>query len=249
MKPAKPSHSRARLAIVRWTARVGAVTAESVARYEGTSVASARGRLCAAQRVRLLTACRPLTARPALFTVTREGLRAAGLSGFEPVRVSPANARHAIACADAAAALACAFPDHVVSGEHELRRDERAYGGPLASARVSDGAWGPQLHRPDLVLWPRGARGLPAAVEVELTVKSPRRLLELCRAWARCRCVSGVLYLVAVDAQAPVARAVAQAQASAQITLVSLDALLEARSAVRAGSDGRAIESPVAADA
>ena len=61
----------------------------------------------------------------------------------------------------------------------------------------------PLLHRPDLVLWPaERRRALPVAVEVELTVKAPRRLLEICRAWARCRCVAGVLYLAAPEVRA-----------------------------------------------
>ena len=82
-------------------------------------------------------------------------------------------------------------------GERELRREERERGAPLASAQLGSGPdGGPLLHRPDLVLWPNtSADPLPVAVEVELTVKAPRRLLEICRAWARCRAVAGVLYL------------------------------------------------------
>jgi len=222
------SHPDARLEMVRWTARIGVVTAPSLARYEGTTVASAHGRLLAAERAGLLTGCRVLAGLPALFTVTRAGLRAAAVSGIAPARVSAAGARHAIACADAAAALAGAFPDHVVSGERELRRDERAYGAALASARVAHAGSGARLHRPDLVLWPSAGGALPVAVEVELTVKAPRRLLEICGAWARCRCVSGVVYLLTPETRVPVARALEHAHAAAQVVLVDLDALLAA---------------------
>src|SRR5207237_5477139 len=119
------------------------------------------------------------------------------LDGLQPCRVSPANALHLIACAAVAAGLERCYPDHSVMGERELRRQERARGAPLASARVGSGPAGEQpLHRPDLVLWPAAAGGgLPVAVEVELAVKAPRRLAAICRGWARCREVAGVLYL------------------------------------------------------
>ena len=218
------SHPGARLELVRWTASIGAITARSLAYYENTSAASARGRLLAAERAGLLSGSRPLAGQPALFTVTREGLRVSASSGVEPTRVSAASALHAIACADAAALLARAFPDHLLAGERGLRRDEGAHGGALASATLG-GEFGERLHRPDLVLWPRAAGALPVAVEVELTVKAPRRLLAICTAWARCRCVSGVLYLVAPGARAPLERAVERAGASAHVALLDLDAL------------------------
>jgi hypothetical protein len=84
----------------------------------------------------------------------------------------------------------------------------------------------PALHRPDLVLWSRHSNGeLPVAVEVELTIKAPRRLLEICRAWARCRCVAGVLYLAPPEVERALARAVERAQAEKRIAVVPLDAL------------------------
>jgi hypothetical protein len=217
-----------RVAIVQWTARIGAVTAEALAEREGCTVASARARLQAAKRARLLSCARPLTDQPALYTVTRAGLSATGLRGFDPCRVSAANARHAIVCAGVAAALERAYPDHRVMGERELRREEREGGARLASASLGGGPDGgaPLLHRPDLVLWPDGpGEPLPVAVEVELTVKAPRRLLEICRAWARCRCVAGVLYLAAPEVRRPLERAIEQAQAGERIAVLALDAL------------------------
>jgi hypothetical protein len=114
-----------------------------------------------------------------------------------------------------------------VLSERELRRDERERGAELASARLLPGPDGTrQLHRPDLVLWPDHAdERLPVAVEVELSVKGPRRLTDICRAWARCRRVAGVLYLVAPPVRGPLERAVAQAQAGERIVVVALDAL------------------------
>lgn len=216
-----------RVAILRWAARMGAVTAEALADRQATSVASARARLLAAERARLLSRSRPLAGRPALYTVTPAGMRACGLRGLDPCRVSASNALHSIVCAEVAAALERCYPDHRVLGERELRRDERECGVPLASACLGsapDG--GPLLHRPDLVLWPSGSdQGLPVAVEVELTIKAPRRLAHICQAWARCRGVAGVLYLAAPEVEHPLERAVATAQAHERIAVVPLGAL------------------------
>jgi hypothetical protein len=213
--------------MLRWTVRLGAVTAEALAQHGSWTLASARARLQAAERAGLLSGRRVLADAPTLYTVTRAGLRASGLRGFEPSHISVAGAPHAIACAAVAAALERAYPDHSVMGERELRLQEREAGQALASACLGHGPDGaPVLHRPDLVLWPDGpSEHLPVAVEVELTIKAPQRLLEICRAWARCRCVSGTLYLVAADVQRPLARALERAQAGERIALVALDAL------------------------
>lgn len=216
-----------REAIIRWTARMGAITAEALARRQGTSVPSARARLLGAERARLVTRTRPLAGKPALYTITRAGLRACALRGLDPCRVSASNAWHLIVCAEVAASLERCYPDHQVLGERELRRDEREAGGPLASADLGVGPGGsPLLHRPDLVLWPsRPEDGLPVAVEVELTVKSPGRLASICLAWARCRCVCGVLYLAPREVERALGRAIESARAGEQITVVPLDAL------------------------
>jgi hypothetical protein len=223
------SHSPEQLALVRWTLRLGAVTPEAAAAHGNWTLASARARLIAAERAGLLCSRRLLADRPALYTATRAGLRASGLHGLEPCRISVANAPHAIECARVAAALEHAYPDHTVMSERELRRDERESGTPLASASLGPGpGGGALLHRPDIVLWPpstSASERLPVAVEVELTIKAPRRLLEICRAWARCRCVAGTLYLVAPDVQRPLALAIERSQASGRIAVVPLEAL------------------------
>jgi hypothetical protein len=223
----RTSHVPTRIALLRWVAGLGAVTAEALAQHDGRSVGSARGQLLAAERAGCLRRARPLAGRPTLFAVTRSGLREAGIDGLEPCRVSGANAEHAIVCAEVAAALEHAYPDHHVMGERELRRDERAAGIELASARIGVAREGaPLLHRPDLVLWPQSPQRAPVAVEVELTVKAPRRLLEICRAWARCRCVAGALYLTAADVSRPLTRAIDGAQAGERVVQVPLEALL-----------------------
>jgi hypothetical protein len=226
------SHSPERVSIVQWAARIGAVTAEALADHLATTPASARARLLAAERAQLLARQRPLAGAPALYTVTRTGLHVAGLGRIGTCRVSASNARHLIACAWVAAALERCYPNQQVSGERELRHQESARGAELASARVGIGPDGKRLlHRPDLVLWPSVQEhdGLPVAVEVELSVKSPRRLAGICRAWARCRCVAGTLYLTSPEVGRAVERAVEDTRASERIVVIGLDALPRSR--------------------
>jgi hypothetical protein len=222
-----------RIELLRWTARMGTITDVALADREKTAVASARGRLLAAERAGLLSRHCPLAGQPALYTVTRAGLRVSGLRGLEPCRVSGANAHHLVECARVAAALERCYPDHRVLGERELRRDERERATRLASARLGAAPGGGRLlHRPDLVLWPEESPvGLPVAVEVELTIKAPRRLVEICRAWARCRCVVGVLYLAPPEVEQALGRAIERVQAQERVVVVPLDALPAARGA------------------
>jgi hypothetical protein len=221
-----PTHEQ--IEIARWTASLGAVTAEALAQRTGVSVASARAKLIAARRRKLLASTRPLSGRPMLFTTTRVGLQACHARGIEVCAVSPSNANHLIVCATAAAALERHYPHHRLVGERELRRDERERGYPLASAKLatSHGVHG-RLHRPDLVICPRDPEGgLPLAVEIELTVKSPERLVEICRAWARCRTIAGVIYFAPEGVQRALGRAVAKVHAFEQVVIVPLDSLL-----------------------
>jgi hypothetical protein len=219
--------SNERVELLRWTAGIGAATSESLARRRRTSVASARATLAAAVHAEQLTRHRPLADRPALYTITRPGLRAADLAGIEPRRVSPASAQHMIACAHVAAALERRYPEHLVIGEQELRKRERERGAPLASVVLRRvGEHGPLMHRPDLALLPRsGPARWPIAVEVELTVKAPRRLAEICRAWSRSRHVDGVLYVAPPAVERALHRAIGAAQAGECVVVVPLDSL------------------------
>jgi hypothetical protein len=212
--------------LARWTASLGAVTAEALAHRHAVSVASARARLGYARRAGLLSRERPLSGRPALFSVTRAGLRVCGMRGVQPCSVKGAGAHHLIVCAAVAAALERCYPDHRVAGERELCRDERECNRPLASAELGWAhAGGSARHRPDLVLWPDTGGGPPIAVEVELTIKARRRLVEICRAWARSRTIAGVLYFAPADVERALRRAIEEAHASERIVVLPLDSL------------------------
>ncbi|HEY1834021.1 MAG TPA: hypothetical protein VGG08_06250 [Solirubrobacteraceae bacterium] len=211
--------------IIDWTARLGAITAEALADRGGLSLATARGRLRGACRTGLMRSWHVLHGGPALFTVTREGLRVAELSGLTPGRVSAASARHALVCAASAAALERLYPARTLSGLPELRRRERLAGRALASAPMRDAGSGVTLlHRPDLVLWPGPdhEHTAPIAVEVELSVKAPVRLAAICRAWRRCPGIDGTIYLATADVLGPLSRAIERAHAGGRVIALEL---------------------------
>jgi hypothetical protein len=213
--------------ILSWAASLGAITAEALALRLDIALASARARLSVMQRRGLLSRSAPLADHPALFSVTRGGLRACEARGIQTCEVKPRDAHHLIVCAVLAAGLERCYPDHHLIGERELRRDEREQGRLLASARLEPSRGEEScLHRPDLVLSPSDPDGgLRVAVEVELTIKAPRRLVEICRAWARCGTVAGVIYLAPTKVQGALLRAVAEARASEQVAVVPLSAV------------------------
>ena len=214
-------------ALIRWCAGLGAVTADALAVHDNSSVRSARGRLADAERHRLTTAWRVLSGQPTLYTVTKRGMRLAGMSGVEPARVSPGGARHAILSCAAAVALERTYPDWLVFGEPSLRRLERERSRPLAEVgRSAPGLGAKARHRPDLLLVDRRDRGgLPIAIEVEISVKGAARLREICLAWARSREVSGVIYLAASEVIAPLRRAIDSAGARERVFVLGLESL------------------------
>ncbi len=82
----------------------------------------------------------------------------------------------------------------------------------MASARLGERPGGrAALHRPDLALISPTGRTL--AVEIELSIKAPRRLAAICRGWARARHVSHVYYLADAAPARAVSRAIAETRA------------------------------------
>lgn len=221
--------------LIEWTARLGAVTDEALAGREQITLAAARGRLVAAVRRGELSRTRPLAGRPSIYTVTRRGLRACPDLGVAPMRVGAGDAAHAIACAQVAAWLERAYPGRALLGEPQLRS---LAGAGATSPRARPGAWGPGEaalgawlrtlplpHRPDLLVVSPGDPGDAVAIEVELTVKAPRRLAAICRSWARCRSVAGALYVASPTVERALLRALDAAAARGRVAVVALAAV------------------------
>ncbi len=217
-----------RAAILDWIARLGAATAADIAERFDISPPRARALLQVAQRSGTIQPVRLLHGQPALYLATSAGLRAAGLADLPLARVSPGGFLHVREVARTAVALELALPDFAVVGERELRRWEANSGRPLASPDVGRGPDGlPARHRPDLVLWPADRVGQPGreavAIEVELTVKAPRRLDLIVRGWARTRLVGAVVYYATPASLRAVRRAVDDQQAGEIVHVMPID--------------------------
>jgi hypothetical protein len=217
-----PTASAQRVALLRWTAQVGAISSDALAHLQSSAPASARAFLGRLACERLLARRRLLADEPSLYTVTRSALRLADLPPADPSRVNAGNAVHTLACVRAAASLQRCYPAHTIVGERELRRRELSSGRTLASVQLAGGG-GRQLHRPDLVLVGPDGR-VDAAIEIELTVKAPRRLVEICRAWELSREVAGVVYLAPASVRRALDRAIERAGAE-RIVVLPLDSL------------------------
>ncbi len=214
--------------IAGWIALHGAAGAVHVMRRFGLGRSQAHLRLGVLARVGLLERRMLLYQRPALYIATRQGLRWTRLSRLGVCRVSPAGFEHAYQVASVAAELHGLLAGWEVLGEREIRDIERMGESLLGSCRVGEYGAEPRLHRPDLAL--RGG-GRLVVVEVELSLKAPRRLLAICTGWARARHVSHTYYLAAPDVAPAVARAIHAARAEQSITVLPLgrtDLLAEA---------------------
>ena len=208
--------------IVRWVARMGAVTlAQLRARFElGRTVAYRRVAACAAMG--LLERVETLRGQPALIRATRRGLRFAGVQ-LRVAQVRPELVGHWIACGDVALALEAEFGPGAVVSEREIRALEADEGQPVASAVVGERPDGSEiLHRADLAVRPDGHW---LAVEVELTPKAPERLEAIVRAWRRARWLAGARYYAWPGAVATgVERAIARTHADGRVELRGLPA-------------------------
>ncbi len=83
VRQANPTEKQAQ--VLRWTARLGAITAEALADLQDAPLASARAQLVAVERQRLMVRQRPLAHHPSLFTLTSSGMRASTELGLESV--------------------------------------------------------------------------------------------------------------------------------------------------------------------
>jgi hypothetical protein len=207
--------------IVGWIGRIGAAGAEHVMRrFEmGQSWAYTRlGRLVASGLLEQRTL---LYREPGLYVATAEALRWCGLERLGAYHVGPGGFEHARHVAAAASELHRGFAGWEILSERQLRLEESDRGKLVASAKLGERPGGrAALHRPDLALISPTGRAL--AVEIELSVKAPRRLAAICRGWARARHVSHVYYLADAAPARAVSRAIAETRAQDRITVLPL---------------------------
>jgi hypothetical protein len=214
--------------LVEWIGRFGAVEAEQVMAWFGMGRTATYRRLRACVQAGLLVHARVLHGEPGLYVATRAGLQWAGLGDFEPSRVSVALVRHAQASARAAVILDQREPRMTVVHEREIRAAERSQGRVLASVAVGSlGEGRSRWHRPDLLLVPSEGDELPAAIELELSVKSRRRLEAICRGYARSRLFASVRYYAEPEPARAVARAVEATRTDDLIRVLPIATLLQ----------------------
>lgn len=207
--------------LVGWVGRVGAAGAEHVMVRFGMGRSWAYARLSRLVADGLLEQKTLLYRQPGLYVASAEGLRWCGLERLGVYRVGPGGFQHAQHAATAAVALHQGLAGWEVLSEREIRAAESDQDELVASVRVGELPGGrPALHRPDLaVLSPDRCT---VAVEVELSVKAPRRLAGICRGYARARHIERVYYLAAPAAARAVARAVAETRAQDRIVVLAL---------------------------
>jgi hypothetical protein len=207
--------------IVGWVGRLGAAGAEHVMARFGMRRSWAYARLSRLVADGLLEQKTLLYRQPGLYVASAEGLRWCGLERLGVYRVGPGGFQHTREAATAAVALHRGLPGGEVLSEREFRVAESDRGELVASVKVGELPGGrPALHRPDLAVLSGDGRSV--AVEVELSVKAPRRLAGICRGYARARHIERVYYLAAPAAARAVARAVAETRAQDRIVVLAL---------------------------
>ena len=206
--------------IVRWIARLGAVSVGQIGRrFEvGRSVAYELVRRLVAGG--LLERTQTLAADPTLISATTAGIAYAGL-GLAPATIRIGEVDHWLACADVAIELERRFGAESVLTDRELRFQERLTRRPIASAKLGEtrnGYW--RLHYPDLAVV---GEQRTTAYELELTPKSQRRLETILRAWRRARHVERCVYLCPRGpTQQAVESAIRRARAEERVRVVEL---------------------------
>jgi hypothetical protein len=208
--------------IVGWVGRLGAAGAEHVMGRFGMGRSWAYARLSSLVAGGLLEQRTLLYRQPGLYIATADGLRWQGLERLGIYRVSPGGFQHAREVAAAAVALHRCLPaEWEILSEREIRVHESDEDELLASAKLGESPGGrAALHRPDLALITPEQNVV--AVEVELSVKAPRRLAAICTAWARARHISAVYYLAPPAVARAVQRAIAETRTEDRVVVLPI---------------------------
>ena len=219
--PTAPGLRRCRdLELLVYVACQGVVTIEHV------MAALAVGRTAAYRRVGhcvdagLLERLELLRTEPSMLRATRRCLRHLGLDAMPVAEVTPATATHWLRCASVARLLVeREFASYEVWSERDLRLTEVTQGRPIVAIKVGGLASGvPRRHRPDLAVINPERK---IAVEVELSLKAPRRLETILRGWRRAGDVEEVRYYCPPGAVTRgVERAVARTQTADKVRIL-----------------------------
>lgn len=220
--------------IAAWIGRVGAAGAEHVQHRFALNRTRCYRRLHALTTAGLVRNERLLYGRPGLYVATREGLRWQHLQRLGVFRLSPGGFAHGSQVAGLVAVLEPALPAHRLLTDRELRAIEQDTRELIASVRVGETAGRPLIHRPDMALV--GPTGSVLAVEVELSVKAHRRLVQITRGYARARNIDHTLYLAGERVGRAVTQAIRDVRAEDRITVVRLDDVEAMVEAVRSWS-------------
>ncbi len=206
--------------ISSWIARIGACEVGHIQRRWGVGRSVAYGLIQRLEDAALLERVPTLPGDPTLIKASAQGIGYARLA-LPVAKIGPGQVDHWLSCADAVLWAEERWGPDAVTTERELRWAEQAEGKPIGSCVVGELPNGrPMLHRPDLVVDADSGR---IAVEVELSVKAPRRLEAIVRSWRRARHVERVIYLVATGPpQRAVERAVGKVHAEERVEVYDL---------------------------
>ncbi len=207
--------------ICGWVGRMGAVEVRHIQRRWGVCRSVAYGLVGRLVEAGLLQRVPTLPGDPTLIAATSDGIDYAHLA-LPQAKVGPTQVDHWLWCADVVLWAEERWGPGAVTTERELRWIELAEGKPIGSCVVGELPDGrPMLHRPDLLVSGPSGR---IAIEVELSVKTPRRLEAIVRSWRRARHLDEVLYLVATGPpQRAVERAVRKAHAEERVRVIELE--------------------------
>lgn len=211
--------------------RAGGLEATSLRLMLGLGHAVVYRRLARLEEYGMVRAARPFRNVPGLYVPTRLGMRELlGLDeGLVAPSISASNYNHEAQVGRVMAQLEV----RGVRWETErlLRRrerDARGNGDERLARRycLRLGGVGPsgitRMHRPDALIWREGG-GRPLAVEVELALKTRRRLDEILGSYTLNFDIAGVVYICGPDSHGAVKRAVERGRHGRQVTVTTLD--------------------------
>jgi hypothetical protein len=182
--------------LLMYVATQGVVAIDHVMAALGVARTAAYRRVAHCAEAGLIERLELLRTEPSLLRVTRKGLRYIGLDRLPVAEVTAATAPHWLRCASVGRHLNDTESlEHEVWSERDIRLAESLGEGPIASAKLGERRFGgPHSHRPDLAIL---APAETIAVEVELSLKAPRRLQAILRGWRRTEWVQEVRYYCA----------------------------------------------------